>query len=90
MDVVPEQEVVSDRDHVPRHAVVRGRDPLGSEQFGLDRAEDLFAGLVQSAQPLTKILPLLAEAVADDLVRLAFQLIRRSGRFGADFGGRHN
>ena len=47
VDVVAEQKAIAHRRHVPRHAVVIGRDPLGSQQRSLDRPEDFFAGGVE-------------------------------------------
>ncbi len=43
MDVVAEQKPIADGDHVAGNAVVVGGDPLGGQQLGLDRAEDVLA-----------------------------------------------
>ncbi len=79
VDVVAEEEAVADRHHVARHAVVVGRNPLGAQQSGLDRAEHLAAGVVQLSQARTEILGLVVQAAADDLVGAAFDLNSRSG-----------
>ena len=76
--VVAEQKPVAERHHVAGHAIVGRRDPLGSEQRGVDRAEHFLAGVVEPAEPLPQLLAVPGQPVADDFVRTAFQLNFRS------------
>ena len=88
-DVVAKQQMRADRDHVPRHTVVLGRDPLGSQQRRLDRPECVLAGVVERAQPLAEVLAVGDQPSPNDFVRPTFQLrpVAGCGRTGGVVGG---
>ena len=68
MDVVAEEDSVSDRHDIPRHAVVAGADSLGGEQFGFDGTKDVAASFVELVKPRFEIRRVCVQAIADDLV----------------------
>ena len=78
MNVVAENETVTDGHHTPGNTVVGGGNPLGSQEGRFDRPEDVFAGLIQLVQPTPQLAPLGGQAVSDDFVGSALEL---------DFGG---
>ena len=83
--VVPEHELRAQGNHVPRHAVVFRGDARGGDEGGVDGAEHPLARLVELVQAQPQLFGVRAQAVADDFVRPARQLLPGPVRF-AGFG----
>ena len=67
-------EPIIDRHHVARCAVVLRRQPLRTEQLGVDRAEHFLARVVELIQSGAKLVALSREPVADNLVGPTLEL----------------
>ena len=88
LDVVPEQQHVTDADQIPRRAVVRSGDAGGGQQFGGDVAEDLAAFGIKFFQTRAKLRSGFGQTAPQNVIRSTRQIRRLSHvRKRLGFGG---
>ena len=84
-DVVSENEMIADGNHVTRVAVIACGDAFAGQQLGIDCAKDILAQGVELFEPAQQVLALRLESMLNDLVGAALQLDFLSGLLGRFF-----